>query len=245
MIEIDRRYFKLVSTFFDKLLRNLKSPVKMMEDASEPSDNEGPVGNGVAYTQVSAAEKRSIFVAVRSTMVEGVKQRGIFAKIGRELNFDRGTVARQWRIMEASLQLLLNNHPGENEQDIIETHHHILFKTKHDQRRLGRFKHHRELLKLQIRAMALKSRRTRRQVAGHLNLPLTTVHWLIRQRPIVRGPRELYGGTILKVHSSSLKPTLNNGNKLHRFLYAMDQVKPGTLAVEASQVPGPNGQGSC
>jgi hypothetical protein len=48
----------------------------------------------------------------------------------KNLGFDQGTVARQWYIMAASLQDLLNNHPDEDEQEIIDKKHHILFQTK-------------------------------------------------------------------------------------------------------------------
>jgi hypothetical protein len=59
-----------------------------------------------------------------------------------------------------------------------------------------------------------------------------TVHWLVRERHAFTGPKLLYdAGTILKVHSSSLKSTLTNGNKLHRLLYAMDQLKAGGLTL--------------
>ena len=98
-------------------------------------------------------------------------------------------------------------------------------------RRQGKFKHDREEHRTTIRAIEFKARRTRRQLAAQLNLPLSTVHWLVRERTATNGPKVLYGGTILKIHSSSLKPTLTNGNMVHRFLYAMDQLKPGALAM--------------
>jgi hypothetical protein len=190
------------------------------------------VDHGVLkHRQMSAMDKRLVFVAVRSSMVKGVLKKGIFTNLAEQTGFDPKTVSRQWRIMAASLQTLLINHPDEEEQAIIDQNHHILFGTNQFKRRSGKFKHDRELLKAQIRAIALKSRRTRRQLAGQLNLPLTTVHWLVRDRAIASGPKEIYGGTILRVHSSSLKPSLTNANKLHRFLYAVDQLKPGGLSL--------------
>jgi hypothetical protein len=147
------------------------------------------------------------------------------------MGFERSTVSRQWHKMEKSLQFLLSIHPGEEPEAIIQRSHHILFTNSLADKRKGKYKHDRDALRARIRAINLKARRTRRQLAGRLDLPLSTVHWLVRERHVQRGPKLLYGGTILKVHSSSLKPTLTNANKLHRFLYTVDQMKPGGMTL--------------
>jgi hypothetical protein len=183
------------------------------------------------FRQVKPNEMQVIFVAVRSTMVNGKKKRGIFFELARQLNLNRATVSRQWHTMEKSLHDLLINHPGEEPDAIIHRSHHILFKNRLADKRKGKFKHDREALRERIRAIGLKARRTRRQLAGKLDLPLSTVHWLVRERHAYQGPKLLYGGTIARMHSSSLKPTLTNANKLHRLLYAMDQLKPGGLSL--------------
>jgi hypothetical protein len=183
------------------------------------------------HRQMSAEDKRVVFIAVRSTMVNSRPKRGIFSELAKQLGFEPLTVSRQWHQMEKSLHTLLSNHPVEEHEVIIQRNHHILFGTKHFQRRQGKFKHDRTLIREKIRGIQLKSRRTRRQLAAQLDLPLSTTHWLVKDRANFQGPKLLYGGRVAKVHSSSLKPTLTNGNVVHRLLYALDQIKPGGLAM--------------
>jgi hypothetical protein len=183
------------------------------------------------YRQATAEERRILFVAVRSNMVEGRPKKGIFSELAKQLGFQPLTVSRQWHQMDKRLQNLLSNHPDDDPNDIIAANHHILFGTNQHMRRQGKYKHDRDALRVKIKSIQLKARRTRRQLAAQLNLPLSTVHWLVRERENLKGPRLLYGGTIMRVHSSSLKPTLTNSNKVHRFLYAMEQMKPGALSI--------------
>jgi hypothetical protein len=49
--------------------------------------------------------------------------------------------------------------------------------------------------------------------------------------PMAAAKNAVYDSNIFKVHSSKLKPPLTNANKLHRLLYCMNQVKPGSIVL--------------
>jgi hypothetical protein len=188
------------------------------------------------FRQVKPNEMQVIFVAVRSTMVNGKKKRGIFFELARQLNLNRATVSRQWHTMEKSLHDLLINHPGEEPDAIIHRSHHILFKNRlADNKRKGKFKHDsREALRERIRAIGWVEGMTHKKTAcreaglaplnstlaceGARCLPRTkVVVWWNHCPDALLQPR--------------LKPTLTNANELHRLLYAMDQLKPGCLSL--------------
>jgi hypothetical protein len=162
-------------------------------------------------------------------MVNGRLRRGIFSELAKSMGFQASIIARHWHRMERSLSTLLNIHPVEEHTGIIQDSHHILFVVNHSRRGKGKFKESRAALKRRIRRIPLKFRRTRRLLASQLNKPLTTVQWLVRERPVAGAKK--YNSTILKVHSSTLKPSLTNANKLHRLLYCMSQVKAGSTLI--------------
>jgi hypothetical protein len=64
-----------------------------MSASSDASDNEGVVDNGGTYRQTTAADRQSIFVTCRSTMVDGHLKKGIFRDFSTQLGFERKTVA--------------------------------------------------------------------------------------------------------------------------------------------------------
>jgi hypothetical protein len=135
--------------------------------------------------------------------------------------------------MAASLSTLLNNHPGENEADVISRNHHILFQPAHCMRRGGKFKHDQDELKSTIASLTCKQRRTVRLLASNLKLPLGTVHYLLKPRPPPKAA-SLHGGIILKRHTSKLKPTLKEANKLTRFMFCANEVNKATDGLQGN-----------
>jgi hypothetical protein len=67
-----------------------------------------------------------------------------------------------------------------------------------------------------------------RLLASNLKLPLGTVHYLLKPRPPPPASSLYYGGIILKRHTSKLKPTLEDANKLTRFMFCADEVHKAT-----------------
>jgi hypothetical protein len=200
----------------------------MTMSSSGGSDNEGPVHNDKKYSQLTAAHLQTIFYTVRSTMVDGRPKHGIFTKIARQLLHDRVTIWRQWKQMKRKLALLLNNQPEEDHHGIIAASSHILFATGHSSRRKGKFLYNRQELKEAAEAVEQDKRPTLRHLAAHVGVPLTTLYYLLKGR---KPPTYKNGETIFVRHSSKLKPTLTDQNKVHRFLFASSQVRATTIGL--------------
>jgi hypothetical protein len=186
--------------------------LKMEELATAPANGEED-DNDDTYRQTTAADRQCIFIACRSTMVNGRLKRGIFSSLAKQLGFERKTIARQWYNMVKSLSTLLSNHSQDDPNVIIQRSHHILFQPEHCKRRAGKFKYDRDNLKVTIASFTCKQRRAVRLLAGQLKLPVGTVHYLLKPRPPPKDS-SVYGGIILRRHASKLKPTLKDGNKL-------------------------------
>jgi hypothetical protein len=167
-----------------------------MADSDGDSSAGVPDNDGRKFRQVSVEEQRTIFHACRATMVNGRLKRGIFSELAKSMGFQARIIAGHWHRMERSLSTLLNNHPVGEHTGIIQDSHHILFRVNHSKRRKGKYKESRAALKRRIRRVPLKLRRTRRLLAAQLNKPLTTVHWLVKERPVVGAKK--YNSTFLK-----------------------------------------------
>ena len=140
-------------------------------------------------------------------------KKGIFSTLARKLKFERNVIARQWKRMHRKLLTLLNNHPGEDVDDVILQQSHFLFDPDHSSRRKGKFKYDRDKLNAAVQALPRKERITVRNAGRVLGVPSTTLHYLLKDRP---PPRKEEDATILVRHCSKLKPTLTDANQYHR-----------------------------
>jgi hypothetical protein len=204
-----------------------------MESSSEDDDYDGPIRKAPRYKETTAADRQTIFMAVRSTMVEGKVKRGIFMELGKQLGFKPATVSRQWRSMSQRLPALLGNHPVEEHPQIIKESHHILFATGQSSRKKAKWKYDRVALDQHIKDnIAKKKRRTTRHLAGCLGIPLSTCHYLLKPRPKPR-PRDNNedDGIILRRATSKFKPTLKYEHKIWRFIFASAQIDPATVGL--------------
>jgi hypothetical protein len=125
-------------------------------------------------------DRKTIFIAIRATMVNGRPRKNIFQELAEQLGYKRQTVSRQWNKMSKKLAPLLYNHPEEQHGEIIRKNHHILFEPGHSAKRKGKFKYDREEMERQIAAVPLKERMTIRHLAGTIALPKTTVHNVLK-----------------------------------------------------------------
>jgi hypothetical protein len=64
-----------------------------MEDNSAITDDEEAVDNDDTYGQTIVADRQCIFIACRSTMVNGRLKRGIFSSLAKQLGFECKTIA--------------------------------------------------------------------------------------------------------------------------------------------------------
>jgi hypothetical protein len=191
-------------------------------DSSGESDNDRPVRKARKFRQVSTKDKMTIFFAVRGAMVNGKMKRGILQKLSIQLGFERTTISRQWAGMRKKLAHLLNNQDEDDHMGIIHTSYDILFGIKHSDRRKGKFKHDREELKAAALAIHQDRRPSLRHLSAQMGVPLTTLYYLLKGR---KAPTYQNGETIFLRHSSKLKPTLTDENKLTRFLFAISRIK--------------------
>jgi hypothetical protein len=67
----------------------------------EDEDSDDVVHNGPKYRQVTSNDKRALFYAIRSTMVEGRPKHGIYRKLANELGFKPLMIRRQWLVGHA------------------------------------------------------------------------------------------------------------------------------------------------
>jgi hypothetical protein len=116
---------------------------------------EEPVDHGPSYRRCNAGDRQFIFYACRSSLVNGVLERGIFSKLARQLNLTPETVSRQWAGMLVKAAALLDNHPVEEHDMILAQSGHILFQVDHGIHRRCKWKHDREALRQAIKLVSL------------------------------------------------------------------------------------------
>jgi hypothetical protein len=199
--------------------------------SSDEADNGDPPPNSKRYRQMTAADKKAVFYAIRSTMVNGRPKQGIMKKISSELGFKPLTITRQWRDMRIKLAKLLSNHPEEDHIGIISAGEHFLFGTAQAMRRKDKFIIPRDEIKAAVLAIPQHERPTMRHLSVKLDLLLTTLYYLLKGR--VCKKKEATGSTIFKRSTIKLKPTLTDENKVHRFMFAVDKIKGGSTGLRA------------
>jgi hypothetical protein len=148
-------------------------------------------------------------------------KKGIQTELARLLSFDRKTINRQWGQMTRALAPLLSNQPEDQHDAIIKANSHILFSTKHSERKKGKFKYDREEMLATIASILIKERRSVRKLAAKIGMAPTTIQMLIKP------PRGK--GSLLVRHVSKLKPTLTEFNKVARFEFALEQINTATM----------------
>jgi hypothetical protein len=186
---------------------------------------ENVVDNGRKYRQTTAAERQSIFYACRAAMVDGRLKNGFQRELAVQMGFERKTICRQWLSMSRTLAPLLSNHPESTHNAIILANSHILFGTAQNQRRAGKYQYDRESIKEEVRAIPLKQRRSVRNLSARIGVPQTTIQKILNPNPV------RVKSDVLIRHTSKLKPTLTELNKLTRFEFCLSQVNPITLGM--------------
>jgi hypothetical protein len=110
-------------------------------------------------------------------------------------------------------QALLNNQANNNENDANTIN---IYANNSSQRRKGKYKYDREVLKQQVMALPKSKRRRYRHLAAATGIPLSTCHYLTKKFKI------------FKWITSSLKPKLTATNRHLRVLHALEQIDPTT-----------------
>jgi hypothetical protein len=192
-------------------------------ETSDDEDNGNIADNGPKYRQMTSTDKRMVFYAIRSTMVEGRPKHGIYLKLAKELGFKPLTIRRQWADMCNELAKLLKNKDEEDHIGIIGAVEHFLFGTGQSSRRKDKFIYDMHEIKEATLAIPQHERPTMRHLSERLDVPLTTLYYLLKGR--VRKKEAAAGATIFQRRTIKLKPTLTDVKKIHRFMFAANKVK--------------------
>jgi hypothetical protein len=208
-------------------------------NSDEDTDNDAPVRLRRKYREATAEDRRTIFEACRVAIKDGHLPRGVFAKLSIQIGLSKRAIARQWLTMRKSVLDLLSNHPEENHFDVIMKNHHILFSTMQSSRRIGKHKYDREQLATAIAELPLKERQSIRHLSEKIQVPTTTVQYLVKGRPPSSKPSDSSsssdnGERLLIRHSSALKPALTEINKEWRYQFAMSEINPITVGTRGN-----------
>jgi hypothetical protein len=192
-------------------------------ETSNDEDNGDIADNGPKYRQMTSTDKQTVFYAIRSNMVEGRPKHGIYLKLAKELGFKPLTIQRQWADMRNKLAKLLNNQGEEDHIGIISAGEHFLFGTGQSSRRKDKFIYDRHEIKEATLAIPQHERPTMRHLSERLDVPLTTLYYLLKGR--VRKKEAAAGATIFQRRTIKLTPTLTDVKKIHRFMFAPNKIK--------------------
>jgi hypothetical protein len=190
--------------------------------SDEDTDNEDAVEDMPGRKNTTAADRAIIFYACKTSMENGHLKNGIFKELASQLGFKPKAISRQWHGMQAKLAPLLDNQDENKHNGIILQNRHFLFETDQSKRRKAKYKYDRAELDANIRAIPLKQRQSLRSLAGQVGVPMSTVHYFLKD-----GTRE-DGEALLKRHVSRLRPTLTDENKVERWNFALDQINMAT-----------------
>jgi hypothetical protein len=188
------------------------------------------VTDGLKKRDTTAHDRRVIFYGCRAAMVDEAVKRGFISELAQQLGFERKTVSRHWNNMQRKLAPLLDNQDEENHHGIIQQDAHILFGTGHSSRRKGKYKYDRDELAEAVKRVPLKQRQTIRNLSSAAGVPHATIQRFLKPRQ-PKVAEELLDVAIFKRHTSKLKPTLTELNKLSRFHFALEQINPITMNV--------------
>ena len=101
-----------------------------------------------------------------------------------------------------------------NNHTIEDVSHDIGFLKSNVTNRGRLLKYDRELLKQDVKRLPLKERCNYKVLSQALGVPKTTLIWMVAKEGV------------LKRHSSTVKPTLDETKKVSRLLYCLDEVYP-------------------
>jgi len=169
--------------------------------------------------QTTAADRKAIFFAIRSSSHNGRLKRGIQGEVARQLGFEIKTISRQWTAMNKKLAPLVSNQPPEEHAAIISQNEATIFGVAHASRKKGKYKYDRTELMAALKLIPLKKRRTVRKCAGQLSIPSSTLQHILRPKDA-----EHHDVGVAVRYKSKLKPTLTEMNKVSRFNFALEQV---------------------
>jgi len=174
------------------------------------------------YKQLTPSDRKACYYMLLSFCEDGVPKRGAWANVAGVFSVDPKTVARLWKDIRGRMEIdnIEVDDDHDAQQHLIDKSKGLpedMFKSGASTRRKGKFIHDREELKATIKSIPFNKRRKLRHLATQLDIPLSTVHKMMKEFKI------------LKRTSNSLKPTLTDGNKHIRMLHCLEHIDPTSI----------------
>jgi hypothetical protein len=164
-----------------------------------PVDREGIVGPGVPHRNLTFNERLGLFYHLWNKLENGVLPRGAIVETSKIFSVHRKTVTRLWREGLATVQ--------DNNDLTVD----VSSRNKNSGRKP---KYNQPGLNDAVKSIPIKERKNMRQLSRHLNVGLGTVHRM------VHNPN--YDG-VLKPHTSAVRPSLTDSNKLERVFFCLEE----------------------
>ena len=180
-------------------------------------NNDNDVAPKTKYKTLSTADRKAIYYMVLSMSEDGVPARGAYAVVASHFSVDPCTVARHFKKLHANIQA--DNETAadaDNDENNNKKVPDAVFEPKLSQRRKGKYIYDREVLKERVLAIPFSKRRKQRHLAAQLNMPRSTIHYLLKSQKFFRR------------HTSAVKPKLTDENKLKRLQHAMSKIDLNT-----------------
>ena len=173
------------------------------------------------YKCLSEEMKRSASFMLLGLVKDKELPRGAIVEISKKFSVHRSTISRLWKKTRATL---LNTEAGGHEDSVLATTTDLwstinpvddkktnIFATRFHERTLGKV-YDRAAVKQQVTTIPLKKRTTYKRLAKELQLSTTTIWRMVREE------------NNLRRHTSSVKPTLTNNNKVQRIEFALTKI---------------------
>ena len=122
-------------------------------------------------------------------------KRGILADVAKKFKVDRSVICRLWR----ESRTIMTSQNLSIDDLLLDSSY---FKPKHNSKRKGKYKFDRSELRQTVKNLPFKERKSFRDLAIKTGISKTTLHRMTKKEKV------------LKVHSSALKPTLTDEQKM-------------------------------
>lgn len=154
-----------------------------------------------ARANLTEEERQNLLQFLLQRLQDGELARGALAAASKQFNVHRSTISRIWAAAHAS-------RVGD-----------IWTVTSGKKKNGASLKYDREALREEVKDLPLHSRTSVRALSENLKISVGTLHTMIRK------------DGVLRPHSSSVKPSLTEENKLHRVHFCLEQ-RDGMLYEE-------------
>ena len=158
-------------------------------------------------------DRKGLYVMVHGMVQDDGPVRGSFSVTGSLCNVSRQSAARIFKQIHSTIQNHDNEH-GTNYIDNPAMAPDALFDNKVANRRKGKYKHDRRVIRDATKAIPLAQRRKYRHLAAKVNVPLTALFRMLKQEKIFFR------------NTNNLKPRLTATQQHLRMPHCLERIDP-------------------